>query len=106
MCSGRRCSGTGVGEGREELVWGDGSVVVTGRGRAVGGGRGEMVSVKMRVWVDVFRPAVHVEVDGSRPLGAEVTYESWRYADRAMDGKANNANSYKWAWKHAPGGQV
>jgi len=33
-------------------------------------------------------------------------YESWRYADRVMEGKANNANSYKWAWKHAPGGQV
>lgn len=83
---------------RQELVLRDGSVVV--RGRIDG------VSVMMRVWVDVFHPVVHVEVDGSRALGVAVTYENWRYADRVIEGKANNANSYKWAWKHAPGGHV
>ncbi|HLZ87861.1 MAG TPA: DUF5703 domain-containing protein, partial [Puia sp.] len=88
---------------RQELVLHDGSVVVSGR---VGAGSGKGAAVKIRVWVDVFRPAVHVDVDGSRPLAADVTYESWRAADRVMEGKANNANSYKWAWRHAPGGQV
>jgi hypothetical protein len=86
------------GEVRQELVLRDGSVVVTGR---AGG-----ATVKIRLWVDVFRPVVHVEVEGSRALGAEVVYESWRTADRIMEGRANNANSYKWAWKHAPGGRV
>src|SRR5581483_4377359 len=76
------------GEVRQELVLRDGSVLVSGR---AGG-----ASVQIRIWVEVFRPVVHVEVDGSRPLGAAVTYESWRYADRVMEGKANNANSYKW----------
>jgi hypothetical protein len=85
-------------EVRQELMLRDGSVIVTGRARGV--------TVRMRIWVDVFRPAVHVEMDGSQSLGAQVTYESWRYADRGMEGKANNANSYKWAWKHAPGGKV
>src|SRR6185437_16208252 len=83
---------------RQELVLRDGAVVVSGQ---AGG-----IAVKMRVWVDVFRPAVHVDMDGSRPLDAEVTYESWRTADRALSGKENNANSYKWGAKHAPGGQV
>ena len=44
--------------------------------------------------------------EGNRALDAEVIYESWRTKDRIMEGKANNANSYKWAYRHAPGGQV
>lgn len=83
---------------RQELLLRDGAVVVSGR---AGG-----VAVKVRMWVDVFRPAVHVDMDGSRPLDAEVTYESWRTADRALSGKENNANSYKWGARHAPGGGV
>lgn len=87
-----------AGEVQQELVLRDGSVVVTGRiGRA---------AVTVRIWVDVFRPVVHVEMNGSRALAAEATYESWRYTDRVMEGKANNANSYKWAYRHAPGGRV
>ena len=87
-----------AGKVRQELVLRDGSVLVSG---GIAG-----ATVNIRVWVDVFRPVVHLEVDGSRSLGAEVTYESWRYADRVMEGRANNANSYKWAWKHAPDGRV
>jgi hypothetical protein len=83
---------------RQELVLRDGAVVVSGRTRGA--------AVKIRVWVDVFRPAVHVDMDGSRPLDAEVTYESWRTANRALSGKENNANSYKWGARHAPGGRV
>ena len=86
------------GSVRQELVLRDGSVLVSGQ---AGG-----VAVQLRVWVDVFRPAVHVEVDGSRPMDAEVTYESWRVADRALSGKENNANSYKWGFRHAPEGRV
>jgi hypothetical protein len=83
---------------RQELQLRNGSILITG----VAGD----TAVKIRVWVDVFRPAIHVDMDGSRPLNAEVTYESWRTRDRIMEGKTNNANSYKWAWRHAPGGQV
>lgn len=86
------------GQVRQELVLRDGSVVISGRAAGM--------TVNLRVWVDVFRPAVHVEMDGSRPLDAEVTYESWRTADRVLSGKENNANSYKWGARHAPGGQV
>jgi len=83
---------------RQELVLRDGAVIVSGK---AGG-----VAVNIRVWVDVFRPAIHVDMDGSRPLNAEVTYESWRTADRVLAAKENNANSYKWGFRHAPGGQV
>ena len=83
---------------RQELILRDGSVLVTGR---TGG-----ATVSLRVWVDVYRPAIHVDMDGNRPLDAEVTYESWRVADRALSGKENNANSYKWGARHAPEGHV
>jgi len=83
---------------RQELVLHDGSVVVSGR---AGG-----ATVLIRIWIDVSRPAVHLELDGSRPLGAEVVYESWRAADRVVTGKENNENSYKWAARQAPGGRV
>ena len=83
---------------RQELVLRDGSVVISGKS----GGE----AVRVRVWVDVFRPAVHVDMDGSQPLDAEVTYESWRTSDRVLEGKENNANSYKWGSRHAPLGRV
>ncbi len=55
------------------------------------------LQTQVRVWVDVFRPVIHVEVNSNRPVDAEAGYESWRTADRVARGKANNANSYKWA---------
>lgn len=54
------------------------------------------------IWVDVFKPVVHVEMQSSKPLRVEASYENWRYRDRPSRGKANNANSYKWA----PQGEV
>lgn len=51
----------------------------------------------IRLWVDVFRPVVHVDVNSTKPLMAEAAYESWRHTDRFPKGKENNANSYKWA---------
>ncbi|HVV06935.1 MAG TPA: DUF5703 domain-containing protein [Puia sp.] len=83
---------------RQELVLHDGSVVISGRAGNV--------PVKIKVWVDVMRPVVHVGIDGDHPLQAEATYESWRTADRIITGKATNGTSYKWAPQHAPEGHV
>lgn len=54
-------------------------------------------STNIRVWVDVFRPVVHVDVNSNSPLIAEASYESWRNRDLFPKGKENNANSWKWA---------
>lgn len=67
----------------------DGYVEITGS-------NGE-VTAKTNVWVDVHRPVVHVEMASDQPVRAEAAYESWRYKDRLVEGRANNANSYKWA---------
>jgi hypothetical protein len=59
-------------------------------------------TARVHIWVEVFRPVVHVEVSSNARLAAEATYESWRTADRRTTGKENNQNSYKWA----PQGEV
>lgn len=74
---------------RQELVLKHGNVEIRGRAGAL--------AARIRVWVDVFRPVVHVEVQSSRSVSATVSYESWRVADRITKGKENNANSWKWA---------
>ena len=55
------------------------------------------LSTDIDVWVDVFHPAIHVDVRNSSSLITEVTYENWRFKDRFGSGRVNNANSYKWA---------
>ena len=79
---------------RQELHLQDGNVRITGYVQDK--------AINIDLWVDVFRPVIHVEVNGETPTYLEVAYESWRYKDRPVKGAANNANSYKWA----PQGEV
>lgn len=74
---------------RQELVLQDGNVKISGS-------NGKL-SATVNVWVDVFHPVIHVEVNSNRKISAEASYESWRYRDRESKGKENNANSWKWA---------
>jgi len=83
-----------TGDFTQQLVLHDGGILLTSG------------NTHITVWVDVYRPAIHLDVTGDKALTAEVTYENWRTAPRVMQPKANNANSYKWAWKQAPGGHV
>jgi len=84
-----------IGTIRQELVLRDGNVIITGSDGS-----------KVSLWVDVHRPAIHVDISGDKPMKAEATYESWRTQARLLAGRENNADSYKWAAKHAPGGHV
>ena len=52
---------------------------------------------KIKLWVDVFNPVIHLDLESQTPLKMTASYESWRYKNRESKGKANNANSYKWA---------
>src|SRR5688572_17266515 len=58
--------------------------------------------VKIKIWVDVFHPVIHVETNSTQPVTVEASFESWRYQDRPIKGRENNANSWKWA----PQGEV
>ncbi|WP_226176309.1 DUF5703 domain-containing protein [Hymenobacter lucidus] len=79
---------------KQQLTLQTGDITLTGRV----GNR----SAQVHIWVDVFRPVVHVEVSSSEKLTATASYESWRFQDRVLKGKENNQNSYKWA----PQGEV
>ncbi len=59
----------------------------------------ENKSTKIHIWVDVFQPIIHIQTQSKQAIHAIAAYESWRYKDRLQTGKANNANSWKWA-KH------
>ena len=52
---------------------------------------------KIKLWVDVFKPIIHVDLESKKTLKMTASYESWRYQNRYPKGKENNANSYKWA---------
>lgn len=54
-------------------------------------------NTKIKLWVDVFKPVIHLDLESKTPLKMTASYESWRYKNRDSKGKANNANSYKWA---------
>ena len=51
---------------------------------------------KIKLWVDVFKPIIHLDLESENPLVMTASYESWRHKNRESKGKANNANSYKW----------
>src|SRR5690606_13075119 len=70
---------------RQELVLQDGYVKIQQNG------------VQVDLWVDVFDPVIHLEVESKHKIQAELSYENWRYKNKHVKGRANNANSYKWA---------
>ncbi|MDR3365930.1 MAG: DUF5703 domain-containing protein [Prevotellaceae bacterium] len=74
---------------KQELLLQEGYVKITGSNSTL--------AAEVAIWVDVFCPVVHVDVRSSKPLKLVAGYETWRHADRRLTGKANNANSYKWA---------
>jgi hypothetical protein len=69
----------------QELVLQDGYVLISQN------------NTKIKLWVDVFKPIIHLDLESKNPLKMTASYESWRYKNRDSKGKANNANSYKWA---------
>ena len=46
----------------------------------------------IRVWVEVFRPVVHVDIASDAPIAAEAVYESWRTKTIELSGAGNKHN--------------
>lgn len=70
---------------KQELKLRDGFVEITGG------------DTKIQIWVDVFNPIIHVDVESATKIETEVFYENWRYKDRLVRKGEGNQNSYKWA---------
>ncbi|MCW3092020.1 MAG: hypothetical protein JWP81_3089 [Ferruginibacter sp.] len=74
---------------KQELVLKNGHVQITAK-------KNNLITT-LFIWVDVFNPLIHVDINSSRPVTTTATYENWRFRDRPNKGRANNANSWKWA---------
>lgn len=74
---------------QQELKLNEGYVEISGK-------KGKR-NATVKVWVDVFKPVVHVDIDGNKPASAQAWYESWRTKPLEMKGNARSASSYKWA---------
>lgn len=77
------------GSFQQELKLNEGYVEVTGK-------KGKL-NVIIKVWIDVFKPVIHVDINGSSPVSAQAWYESWRTVPGELKGNARSASSYKWA---------
>ncbi|GGH10117.1 hypothetical protein FAZ19_01450 [Sphingobacterium alkalisoli] len=60
-----------------------------------GGKKGQETEIKL--WVDVFSSAIHVQVNAAQKIESEIFYENWRFEDLFPKGRENNMNSWKWA---------
>lgn len=70
---------------RQELKLNDGYVEVACGGTTV------------QLWVDVFRPVVHVEIVNRTAATTMLSYENWRYRNREIRKGEGQQGSYKWA---------
>ncbi len=73
---------------KQELELAEGAVRIKGEH--------EGIKAELLIWVDVFSPSVHVQMESSDPIQYKVSYESWRSEDRPLRKLENFQNSYKW----------
>lgn len=68
---------------KQELKLVEGGVTITGDNTTI------------HLWVDVFRPVIHVSILSVKPIIITAMYESWRQEDHTLEGIEFRANSYK-----------
>jgi hypothetical protein len=47
--------------------------------------------VKIELWVEVYKPIIHIEVTSSNPVEVEVSYENWRFKERELSNVGRRA---------------
>jgi hypothetical protein len=73
---------------KQELHLQEGYVTVEGENNGV--------KAIVKIWADVFNPVAHFDVNASKKISVEASYESWRYQDRVIKARENFSNSWKW----------
>lgn len=74
---------------KQELHLQDGYITVSGEKNGV--------NATVKIWVDVFAPIVHLDINSNKKMMVTAAYESWRYQNRILQPRENFANSWKWA---------
>lgn len=67
------------GQFRQELKLRHGYLEISGK---TSGQAGAVI----KIWVEVFRPVIHVDIDSDTPVSVTAQYECWRNADRELPG--------------------
>jgi len=49
----------------------------------------------INIWVDVFKPVIHVNIDSKQSTDVEVVYENWRFQDHLVTGGELAQTSFK-----------
>lgn len=70
---------------RQELLLRDGCIEIEATGKDDAG-----FSVKLRLWVEIERPVIHVDVESERPIEVAASYENWRIEDKELKSKPSN----------------
>lgn len=60
-------------------------------------------STVIRVWAEVHRSVVHVEVESIQPVTVTAAYENWRQADEVLPDDAGRARFGAFSWDRYPG---
>ena len=74
---------------KQELHLQEGFVTIEGENNGV--------KATVKIWVDVFNPVAHFDINANKKINVEASYESWRYQDRVLKARENFGNSWKWA---------
>ncbi|MFS2188084.1 DUF5703 domain-containing protein [Mucilaginibacter sp. Mucisp84] len=79
---------------KQELKLQNGSVLINGK-------NGDL-KAEIKLWVDVYRPVIHLNISSNKAIKTEAVFENWRYRDREVKGLEKNEGS----WKFAPRNDV
>lgn len=66
-------------------------------------GKHDGLDVLVRVWVEVLRPVIHVDVESSRDIAANVAYEGWRNEQVRLDTERYGQAWGCFSWDSYPG---
>ena len=69
----------------------------------ISGTNADSVSAKIKVWVEVHRPVIHVEVESSAPVAVEAAYEGWRNQELELPDDGKNSRFGCFAYDCYPG---
>ena len=74
---------------RQELKLEEGLVEITGQTT----NQGEPLTATLKIWTEIDRSIVHVEMDSNRGISVDAAYESWRLSDESLPVSGNRRRS-------------
>ena len=74
----------------QQLKLHDGYIEIQGERRH----HNEILKTKINVWVDVYKPVVHIEVEANSEIMVDAAYENWRINDQVIPDNGRRHSSF------------